>query len=170
MKQMVMRTNKIKTTAETLLKVAGGSGQAVTASGWTYDNNGDLFLNENLSDKYAILPVQGLAVGDTITEYHVEGAIGGTSGNASVFQCKFCKVTKGTGVTGSTLIAPAMTALSKEADYSMDEVVTLTSPEVVAADTHYYFLLKGTTANNAACDISLAGITLYVKKTFGMSV
>lgn len=163
---MTTRTDRIKTYHRTKMLLPGSSGVAVTSSGWTFENNGSLFLTNNKSNKWAIIPVEGLAVGDTIMAFRIVGAQGGASGSTSVLNVSLVKATKGTGTSGSTLVQ-AMTTSTASADASKDIETTLTTPLVLVDDYQYYFFIKGTTFNHAVADISIAGIEVDVKKTFG---
>jgi hypothetical protein len=164
-----MKTNTLKTTRVSKIVLPGSSGHAITASGWvTTDNAGCLFLAYNHTTAvYAAIPITGLCVGDKIKGFRVVGAMGGGSGQASVLNVSLVKATKGTGTSGSTLVQAA-TALSKEADYSLDDQTVLTATEIIADDYQYYFLVKGTAANNSAADISISSIEVDVIKSFGL--
>lgn len=134
--------------------------QAAEASGWT-EGVGHAAMTLNISDKDTYVPVSGLQVGDLITDFHVGGGIGAAASNATVLDVSLDKIVGAAGGSTSTEIQ-AMTQLSKEADYKVDEDVTVATPEAVVDETAYYFTLTATTANNAACDVDVTDLEITV--------
>lgn len=137
----------------------GGDAEGVEAAG-------GLTFTLNLTAKVAYVPINGLEVGDRITTIEYAGGIGAGTGKATTVDVDLYKSVGKAGGSTQTQIQ-SCTQLSKEADYAMDESVAVATPEVVVADTSYYFIVTVTTANDAACDVALTNLGLVVERQRG---
>lgn len=145
------------------IKLACNDFTIVTATGWVAQSDGTIFLDENLTAKVAIIPVNQLEVGDGIVSFRLLGALGATAANATALSVSLRKVTKGAGAVVDALVASA-SAISVTADTALDSTTTLTTVENVSSAYSYYVLVSGTTANNAACDAALTEAEIVVTR------
>lgn len=135
-------------------KILVNSAQVVSGSGWVHDGDGTLLLEENLSAKVAVYPLQ-VPVGKKIVKFTIKGALGATTGNATVIDADLRKVTGGAGDVTDASVA-AITQVSVVADTELDSSKGV--GEIVREGYQYYVKVVGTTANNAACDAKVTGI------------
>jgi hypothetical protein len=139
---------------KTIFCNAGHSGATTTSSFATNDGTG--FIDQNQTSATMVYPITGLSNGDVIKSFRVLGALGATTSNATVVNASLRKVTKGAGAVTDASVG-AITEVSVEADTALDAEKTGLNEKVVT-DYQYYVLVTGTTADNAACDISITGI------------
>ena len=138
--------------------------RSLEASGWVNGDAGLTFAT-NQSDKDCYVPIPGLKVGDIITKIHVHGGIGATTDMATVLDVSLYKVV---GLAGGSTpsVIQAMDQVSSVVDYLVDEEKALATPETIAAGEHFYFMITGTTANDALCDIIVTGLEVEVTRTY----
>ncbi len=137
-------------------------GYPVSASGFAVAANGTLTLAQNKTSSTAIYTISGLNVGAEINGFRVVGALGAAAENATVVNASIRKVTKGAGAVTDESIG-AITEVSVVADTALDAEKTGLR-ETVSADYQYYVLVTCTTADNAACNVALAGVEVDLNK------
>lgn len=157
---MIKRTSQKRLSPANLGHVGATAGFVVRAASDT-----DLAtVPASQSASTLVIPIGGLKVGDTITGFHLIGEL--TSGGGSVtVDCSLYKHTAGSGSDPAASIQ-AMAQLVASANQLFDEVATLTqlsTPEVVAQDKSYFYLVKVTTAS--ACTVSLQAAATVVTET-----
>jgi len=134
--------------------------QIVTATGWVHAADGTITLATNLSTKKFTIPITGLKKGQKIKGFRILGALGATTGLATVIDADLRKVTKGAGAVTDASVG-SIAQVSVEADTVLDaEKVGLN--ETVLDDYQYYVVVTGTTANDVACDVAIVGIEVDV--------
>lgn len=131
-------------------------------AGWVVNAADDLGLlatcPASQTSSTLVVPVSGLKVGDTITDFSVVGQIE-SAGNTVTLDANLRVLTAATAdVTDASL--DSITQISETADAIVSASKTLGSPHVVAADETFYVLLTATTA--ASTDIALQGVTVTV--------
>jgi len=141
---------------KTILCNDGHSGANATSTFAKDDCTGFIDQGQTATIVY---PISGLHVDDVIDTFRVVGALGAVAANATVVDANLRKVTKGAGAVTDASI-DTITQVSVVADTALDSQKVLTTGEIVSDDFDYYVLVTGTTANNAACDISLIGIEI----------
>ena len=114
----------------------------------------------------ALFPVHGINVGDILTSFQPRGRIESAGGTVTV-DLELHKVTFVAGTTTDVVVAPAMTQLSKTADFLLGGsapagLTTLTSPETVLTGSYYYFLATVTTG--VSCAVEMFVELLYTGK------
>ncbi len=128
--------------------------------------SGGLSLPTNSAAKTAYVPITGLQVGDIVTAYTVHAGVGAKAGLTTTLDANlYSSVAKAGGTTETDLGAIAQ--VSVVADTLVASSKTLAAASPVVANMEYYAKLTGTTANDAACDILVTGITLTVKRKRG---
>ena len=142
-----------------------GAGKAGATAGWAFPsahsgftNSGVVGLPASQTASTWVIPVQGLKVGDTITDFKVSAQIESAGGTVTLD----ADLRKLTAVAADVTDASvgAITQVSVTADTKVSSSKTLATPEVVAADEEFYILLTGTTA--ASTDVQLLGATITV--------
>lgn len=128
-----------------------GAGSGMTGTGGV-DNPLPTFP-ESITAGTAVFPLTGWKPGDILASFTVRGRIA-SGGNAVTIDAQLRKTTFATGATTDALVGPAMTQISKTANFLLDgSATTLTSPETLAAGTFYYFLVTVTTG--ASCSVNV---------------
>ena len=138
-------------------KVGGTAGFVVAAA----DNTNLITCPASQNAAKLVVPVSGLKVGDIITGYHLIGQIE-SAGNVVTVDCSLFKLTAAAGDFTDADIG-AMTQISVTADTEIstaNSTKTLASPETIAANEAFYFLITATT--NGATDIALGGVATIV--------
>jgi hypothetical protein len=132
----------------------------VTSSGFVVAADGTITLAKNLSAKVAVVRLGGLKDGDIINRVSVLGSIGATTGKTTTLAYDLRKVTHGSGVVTDASIKSSTTgALAADADLEVELDLVLTDDEeTVGSDSFYYVKLTGTTQDDNACDIAIAGV------------
>ncbi|MBU0975087.1 hypothetical protein KKD03_05310 [Patescibacteria group bacterium] len=134
--------------------------QIVTATGWAHAADGTITLATNLSSKVFTIPINGLKKDHRIKGFRIVGALGATTGLATVVDADLRKVTKGAGAVTDASVG-AITQVSVEADTALDAEKTGLNERVVD-DYQYYVKVTGTTANDVACDAAISGVEVDV--------
>jgi hypothetical protein len=142
---------------------AGAASKAGTSSGWAtaaVDSKSLATLAASLSSKALVVPVPGLAVGDTIVGFHLVGQIE-SAGNAVVVDAALRKHTAAAADVADAAVA-SMTQLSVSADTILSAANTRKGniEEVVGIDETFYILITGTTLGST--DIALQGVVVEV--------
>lgn len=111
-----------------------------------------------------VIPVAGLKVGDTITAFHLIGELTSAGGTVTI-DCVLKAHTAASGTDAAASIQ-SMTQISKTANNLVDEVLSLTplaTPEIVAQDKTYFYLVTVTTG--ASCTVTLNAAATVVTET-----
>lgn len=131
----------------------------IGASGFEAASDGTFTLDQNLSSQKLVIPLPGLRSGKKIVDFSVQGALGATTGNATVVDADLRKVTKGAGAVTDASVG-AITRVSVEADTALDSTKEIGT--IIEDDYYYYILVTATTANNAANDVAITGAEVKI--------
>lgn len=143
---------------KTLFLNASKGHQGATGTWSVATDDGTAFADQGQSSATFVIPVEGVHDNDRIDKFRVLGALGASSGNATVVDADLRKVTKGAGSVSDSSVG-AIDQVSVEADTALDAEKGSLS-EIVSDDYSYYVLVTVTTAADAACDVSLTGVEL----------
>jgi uncharacterized protein (DUF2236 family) len=110
----------------------------------------------------AVIPITGLAVGDTIMALRLRG--GTATADTKSLAWSLYKAISASGVITATSIQ-AMTTDATATAHAIDIETYLTTPYKVTVKENYFVLLTGTTA--ALVTIDITSVEVDVKKTFG---
>jgi hypothetical protein len=136
------------------------SGRFISASGFTPAVDGTFTLPQNKTSSTLIIPITGMREDEIIKKFKILGALGATSGSATVLDAELKKVTKGAGAVTDTSIG-AITQVSVEEDTALESSKLV--DERISKDYQYFVLVTGTTADNAACDIAITGVEISLE-------
>ena len=126
-------------------------------------NNGTCFVDKAQTNTTAIYPITGLHVGDKINQFRIVGALGADTAKATVLDANLRKVTGGAGSVTDASVA-TITQVSVVTDTALDSEATADFDEVVATDYQYYVLVKISTYNDDANDVSITGVEVDVNQ------
>jgi len=163
---MAFTTSKIKTTQRSKILVPARLAKLGATAGWTAPETGvDSSVVQCPASQTAatlVLPINGLAVGDTITGLCMKGGTAGAA--AKTLAWSLYKVTGASGTITPALIQ-ALTSDATGTAHAVSTETLLTTPYKIATNEQYYVLFTTTTAAGVTFD--LTGVEVYVKKTFG---
>jgi hypothetical protein len=160
---MGQHTDNIRTMGITKLIMPASTAQIGAGAGWTVaNNNGLLSMAASQTSGTAVIPITGLAVGDTIICLRLRGGEAGTG--ARTLAWSLYKAISASGAITASQIQ-ALTSDTTTTAHACDIETALTTPYVVTAKENYFVLLTGTTASATTIDIT--SVEVDVQKTFG---
>ena len=132
---------------------------------WTAAATGEYLLPLNMTNQQLRIQLTGLKIGDKIQSYTVLGGFGAAAApNTTTVTSQLHKVVGAAGGVTDTALGVGDSTGPAEADdvLMVLEETALNIP--VDAGYAYFILIDGTTANNAACDVSVLGASLTVDR------
>ena len=133
-----------------------------TGAGWVVGAADNLGLAATIpaaqTAETLVIPVDGLKVGDIITDFSVIAQIESAGGTVTL-DADLRKLTNAAADVVDASIG-AITQVSVTADTAVASSKTLAAAETIAADETFYVLLTATTG--ASTDIALQGLTVSV--------